>query len=137
MYKMRTKFGTKITPMNNTLKDMISRKNSPTATAFVADQAAVPETAYWTNFLNQDTAFFTGPEKLAKKFNYPVVYMNFSRPKRGYYIITPELMFDSPKDSAENEILEAFAKRLEKDILAEPTPWLWSHKRWKHKRVVK
>lgn len=132
MSKMRTKFGTKITPVNNTLRDMVANRKSVTATAFIADQAASPETAYWTRFMNQNTAVFTGPEKIAKKFNYPVVYMNISRTKRGYYDIYPELMFENPAETADNEILETFTRRLEKEILKQPVTWLWSHKRWKH-----
>jgi KDO2-lipid IV(A) lauroyltransferase len=134
MSKMRTKFGTRITPVNNTLRDMVANRNQITATAFIADQTASPENAYWTTFLNQDTAVFTGPEKLAKKFNYPVVYMNVRRPRRGYYEVSPELLFLNPKDTAEGEISEAFTRRLEKEIILEPTTWLWSHKRWKHTR---
>ncbi|HPH46413.1 MAG TPA: hypothetical protein PKU83_05355 [Chryseolinea sp.] len=29
---------------------------------------------------------------------------------------------------------ERFTNRLEKEIILNPTYWLWSHKRWKHKR---
>jgi KDO2-lipid IV(A) lauroyltransferase len=134
MSNMRTKFGTRITPVNNTLRDMVANRKEVTATAFIADQTAGAENAYWTTFLHQDTAVFTGPEKLAKKFNYPVVYMNVHRPKRGYYEVTPELLFRTPKDTAEGEISEAFTKRLEKEILLEPATWLWSHRRWKHTR---
>lgn len=134
MSGMRTKFGTRITPVNNTLRDMVAHRQEITATAFIADQTATPENAYWTNFLNQDTAVFTGPEKLAKKFNYPVVYMNVHRTKRGYYEVTPELLFDNPKTSNEGEICEVFTRRLEKEIIFQPHTWLWSHRRWKHKR---
>jgi Kdo2-lipid IVA lauroyltransferase/acyltransferase len=132
MRGMRTKFGTRITPVNQTLRDMVANRNQVTATAFIADQTASPENAYWTTFLNQDTAVFTGPEKLAKKFNYPVVYMNVSRKKRGYYEVTPELLFQNPAETAEDEISETFTKRLEEEILKNPVTWLWSHKRWKH-----
>jgi KDO2-lipid IV(A) lauroyltransferase len=134
MSGMRTKFGTRITPVNNTLRDMVANRSQITATAFIADQTASPENAYWTTFLNQDTAVFTGPEKLAKKFNYPVVYMNVRRPRCGYYEITPELLFLTPKDTADGEVSEAFTQRLEKEIILEPTTWLWSHRRWKHSR---
>jgi Kdo2-lipid IVA lauroyltransferase/acyltransferase len=134
MTGMRTKFGTKITPINNTLRDMVANRKAVTATAFIADQTASPENAYWMNFLNQDTAVFVGPEKLAKKFNYPVVYANVKRIKRGYYEIFPELMVDEPKNTPDNFILETFTHRLEKEINAEPTVWLWSHRRWKHVR---
>lgn len=132
--KMRSRFGTQIIPMSQTLRDMVANKDKVTTTAFIADQTATPENAYWTTFLNQDTAVFNGAEKLAKKFNYPVVYMNVRRMKRGYYEIFPELLFENPKDTKENEISEAFIKNLEREILKDPSIWLWSHRRWKHNR---
>lgn len=135
MQGMRTKFGTKITPVNNTLREMVANRHTTTATAFIADQTATPDNAYWTNFLNQDTAVFNGPEKLAKKFNYPVVFMNVKRTQRGYYEIFPELLIAEPKHSTDNYILETFSQRLEKEIRLDPSIWLWSHRRWKHKRT--
>jgi KDO2-lipid IV(A) lauroyltransferase len=136
MSGMRTRFGTRITPVEKTLRDMVGYRSEITATAFIADQTASKKNAYWTPFLNQDTAVFTGPEKLAKKFNYPVVYMNLQRVKRGYYEIKPELLFETPAVTADNEITVRFTNRLEADIKHDPIPWLWSHRRWKHKRIA-
>jgi Kdo2-lipid IVA lauroyltransferase/acyltransferase len=134
MVGMRTRFGTRITPVEKTLRDMVAFKEEITATAFIADQTATAKNAYWTNFLNQDTAVFTGPEKLARRFNYPVVYMHVQCMRRGYYEVTPELLFSTPQEAGENEISEVFTKRLEQEIIRDPAYWLWSHKRWKHKR---
>ncbi len=134
MVSMRTRFGTRITPVDKTLREMVAHQKKITATAFIADQAASAKNAYWTTFLNQDTAVFTGPEKLAKRFNYPVVYMNVRCVQRGYYEVTPELLFAQPESTSENEISEIFTKRLEEEIILNPTYWLWSHKRWKHTR---
>lgn len=134
MVKARTKFGTKITPMQNTLRDMVSNRSLISATAFIADQAAYRESAHWMTFLHQDTSVFTGSEKLATKFNYPVVFMNVKRIKRGYYEVIPELLTATPKATQPNEITEIFTKTLEKEIIKDPSIWLWSHKRWKHKK---
>jgi KDO2-lipid IV(A) lauroyltransferase len=114
---------------------MVANRKKITATALIADQTASPLNAYWTTFLNQDTPVYVGPEKLAKKFNYPVVYMNVKRLKRGYYEVIPELLFAHPQETADNEILEGFMNRLESEIKIDPSIWLWSHKRWKHKRI--
>ena len=133
--KTRTKFGTRITAVNQTLRDMVTNRKNVTATAFIADQAASSANSYWTTFLHQDTSVFNGPEKIAVKFNYPMVYMRMQRPRRGYYDLTPELLFDDPASTSEGEILETFTKRLEKDIITDPVIWLWSHRRWKHKRT--
>jgi KDO2-lipid IV(A) lauroyltransferase len=136
MTKARTKFGTRITPVNQTLREMVASRNNVTATAFIADQAAVTAHSYWTTFLHQDTSVFNGPEKIALKFDYPVVYMGIKRIKRGYYELTPELLFANPASTSEGEILEKFTRHLEKDIISDPVIWLWSHRRWKHKRPV-
>ena len=132
--KMRTKFGTKIIPVLTTVRDMVAVRKEVTATAFIADQKAAPETAYWTTFLNQDTSVFQGTEKLSKKFGYPVVYMSVNKIKRGYYEITPELLCADPKNTSDFEISELFIQRLEKEINNNPVTWLWSHRRWVHER---
>ncbi|HLT81558.1 MAG TPA: lysophospholipid acyltransferase family protein [Cyclobacteriaceae bacterium] len=132
--RMRQRFGIKIIAEGRTLREMAAARNSVTATAFVADQSAPRDHAYWTTFLNQDTSIYTGPEKLAKKFNFPIVFVNMHKIRRGYYEMAIELLCENPAETEEGAISEAFARRLEKDIIASPATWLWSHKRWKHKR---
>ncbi len=132
--KVRSKFGNVVTPMDQILRSMLKNRENLTAYAFVSDQTPSPKKAHWMNFLNQDTAVFTGVEKIAQKLNLPVVYIAIERTKRGYYHIQPEVLFENPKETKEGEIMEVFMKRLEKDIQANPQYWLWSHKRWKHKR---
>ena len=135
IYRMRTRFGSEIVPVDKIMRYMVDTKDELVATAFIADQAAWAHTAYWTQFLNQQTPVFTGPEKIAIKFNYPVVYMSVQRIKRGYYQVVPELLFTNSKETKPTEISEAFTNRLEKDILENPAIWLWSHKRWKVKQT--
>ena len=135
MTRTRTRFGTRITPVTQTLRDMVANRNQLTATAFVADQYAPGSTSHWTTFLNQDTSVFTGPEKLAVRFNYPVVYINVVRTFRGRYDVYPELLVANPSETSTNEIAEAFIRRLEREIIRDPVPWLWSHRRWKYKRT--
>ncbi|MEQ8359624.1 MAG: lysophospholipid acyltransferase family protein [Cytophagales bacterium] len=131
----RTKFNTKIVPKKEALRAMIGYKKTISATALIADQAPNPVTsALWMDFLNQETAVFNGPEKISKMMDYPVVYMDVNRVKRGHYEVTAKLLFDKPKETEEKEITIAFNKILEEGILDRPATWLWSHKRWKHKR---
>lgn len=133
--RSRTKFSTKIVPKSNTLRSMIANRKVLSATALIADQAPHPiNSAIWIEFLNQDTPVFVGPEKIAKKLDYPVVYMQVERVKRGYYEVHPTLLAEHPKETDETEITRAFNKILEAGIQRRPETWLWSHKRWKHKR---
>lgn len=131
---MRTRFGTKLIEMKNTVRDMLSQKNELNATAFIADQTPAPETAYWTKFLNQDTPVFWGTEKIARKINYPVLFTNVKRVRRGYYEIFVETLVENPAGTQVGEISELHTRRLEQEIILQPELWLWSHRRWKHKK---
>lgn len=136
VYHMRTRLGNKLYAMNESFRGMVRDRNELTATAFIADQTPSPKGAYWTNFLNQDTPVFVGTAKIARKLNYPVVYVSVHRLKRGYYELKGEILIDDPGKMSEDEISEIHTKRLEQDINEEPYLWLWTHRRWKHKRPV-
>jgi len=134
MYHMRSRFGTKMTPMKTAFKEMLAHRKEVTATVFISDQTPMPESAYWTTFLNQDTPVFKGTEVIAKKMNLPVVYCCVKKVKRGYYEMFAETLVDDPSTTADGEISEMHTRRVEKDIVAMPASWLWSHRRWKYVR---
>lgn len=131
---MRTRLGNRLYAMNEVLRGMVRDRSELTATAFIADQTPQPNGAYWTTFLNQDTPVFVGTEKIAQKFKYPVIYLSIKRPKRGKYVMECELLVEKPENTSENQISEMHTKRLEQDIIENPEIWLWTHRRWKHKR---
>ena len=134
VYHMRTRLGNGLYAMKNTLRGIVSNRREVTATAFIADQTPSPKNALWMDFLNQDTPVFMGTEKIASKFNYPVIYMSINRPRRGKYAINMQLVSDKPNELAEGELTKKYTQLLEKDIIEDPTIWLWTHRRWKHKR---
>jgi KDO2-lipid IV(A) lauroyltransferase len=134
IYRMRTRFGTRLIAMKDTLKDMLKNRDLLTATAFIADQAPLPDRAYWMNFLNQDTPVFLGIEKIALKIRYPIVYATIRRVKRGYYKIFAERIELPSTRGKTGEITEIHTGRLEADIRSQPENWLWTHRRWKHER---
>ena len=90
--------------------------------------------AFWVNFLGRETAFLHGPELYAKKYNYPVIFTDIQRVKRGYYELWLSVISDNSADCADQEITTRYAKKLEEAILNKPENYLWSHKRWKHQK---
>lgn len=134
VYHMRTRLGNRLYAMKEVLRGMVRDRDLITATAFIADQTPMPEGAFWMQFLNQDTPIFTGTEKISKKFKYPVVYLTIKRPKRGLYTMECELLTEHPETTADDEISSMHTRLLERDIKNNPELWLWTHRRWKHKR---
>lgn len=134
LYKMRTRFGTKLIAMKDTFKEMIRNRAEISATAFIADQTPPPDNAYWTTFLNQETPVFWGTELIAKKLNQPVIYVTVKRTGRGYYKIFAEELVTEPAKTETGKISELHTRKLEKDIIECPEIWLWSHKRWKYSK---
>lgn len=135
IYRARTRLGNGLYAMKNALRGMLSDRSKVTATAFIADQTPSNQNAHWMEFLNQDTPVFAGTEKIARKLKYPVIYISVKRPKRGIYTIEPELLFEHPEETTETEISQKHTKRLQQDIHQQPEIWLWSHRRWKRKRL--
>lgn len=90
--------------------------------------------SHWFRFLNQDTVFFDGAEKLALKCRLPVYFISMTRVARGCYEAGVELLYDGEEQVAPNEITGRYVKCLEREIVGNPDLWMWSHRRWKHKR---
>ncbi|MFW5493174.1 MAG: lysophospholipid acyltransferase family protein, partial [Prevotella sp.] len=85
----------------------------------------------WLPFLHHDTPVFTGAERIMRKMNNAIFYVDMSRPRRGYYTMTYRLITKEPQKLAEHEVTRRFFAMLEETIRREPAYWLWTHNRWK------
>ncbi len=132
--RLRMQNGVKMVSMKHALRQMIRLKNDLTLHAFIADQKPPRQGAQWLTFLNQETAFFTGAEKISRKLKRPVFVALMSKPKRGFYEVHVTKICDDPNDLAEGEVTARFAALLETEIRRRPELWLWSHRRWSLKR---
>ncbi len=90
--------------------------------------------SHWFRFLNQDTIFFDGGEKLALRCGLPVYFVRMRRVRRGRYEMSFEQIYDGEEQVPAYEITERYVRRLEAMIREQPELWMWSHRRWKHKR---
>lgn len=136
-HQLRTRFGMELVPMSSTLRRIISykREGINTLTALVADQTPPKnDIHFWIDFLNHDTPVYMGVEKLARKFDMVVFFFKIKKVKRGYYELEAEVISDDPLSLDEHDLTKMHIKRLEEHILEQPEYWLWSHRRWKHKR---
>lgn len=134
---IRSRMGTVNISMAESLRRVAeyNAAKQPIIVGFISDQAPFWNNIhYWTPFLNHDTPVLSGSERICKKFNYAAVYLDITRPKRGYYQADCVLLAPNSKETEEFEITEKYFRALEKTIQRAPQYWLWTHKRWKRTR---
>jgi len=135
MFKQRTRFGVNAVPMEQILRVMSSNLSTTTVTAFIGDQSpSSTKGVHWSHFLNQDTAFMMGSEKIGQKFDMSLIYLSCEKVGRSRYNARTRLLTDKPKDCQPGQITEMIAQAVEAEIRQQPSYWLWSHRRWKHKK---
>jgi Kdo2-lipid IVA lauroyltransferase/acyltransferase len=102
---------------------------------FASDQTPrITDKTYWNTFMGIETPIHVGAEVLAKTYDLNVAFLKSHRTKRGYYEATIELLSDNVNAVPDYEISENFMRKVEAQIYEAPEFYLWSHKRWKHRR---
>lgn len=123
-----------VVPKNDILRSLLTLRREGTRSIFgyISDQGPKWENIHlWLNFLNHDTPVFTGGERIMRKMNDAVFYVDMTRPRRGYYACRFRLITRTPQTLPEHEITRRFFSLLEESIRREPRYYLWSHNRWK------
>lgn len=135
--RIRTHFGSQVVTKEGTYRKVVQLKRDhiPGVFGLVADQTPSRKNIhYWTDFLNQDTPMYSGPDRMARQTGFAVVYADVRKLSRGHYQTEYVLLSDDPQSEAPEAITERYARAMEQTILRDPAYWLWTHKRWKHKR---
>jgi len=134
IYNLRIRFGSVNVEVNE-LFDVLSslkQQGKMGMIGLISDQSPSRKgIKYQSQFLNQRTPVITGTEIIAKKYDFPVYFVQIRRVKRGYYTCNPVPICLHPQESGKFEITEKYIRLLEQEIMAEPAYWLWSHRRWK------
>lgn len=132
----RSIHGTMLSPTSSTFETFQKHKYEKCIFILVADQSPSKSSkALWINFFNQETACIHGPEKYARMYNYPVIYIDIQRVKRGFYEIELSPITDNPANLKDGELTQLYMNKLEEVIRKNPENWLWTHRRWKRKKT--
>ncbi len=133
MKNNRERFGMKLLTMRATRRAFETK--NPFVLVLIADQStSTTHNAIWADFFNTDTPCIHGPETYAKRYDIPVVFGYFYRVKRGYYRVKNTTLLTEPQKYEDGEITQMYMSKLEESIRQNPEQWMWTHKRWKHKR---
>lgn len=137
--EMRSRFGSENISKYEALRHILQlrRDGKKTCIGFISDQTPGWNSIHdWVDFLHQDTPVFTGTERIAKKVDAAIFFADIRRVRRGYYHLVLRRMTDEPKDFPDYALTEQYMRELEQIIRRQPHLWLWSHRRWKHRRAA-
>lgn len=137
MLDIRSRFGAVNIEMNETLRVLLRwrREGRTSMVGYISDQVPNWNSIHrWCDFLHHDTPVFNGAERIARRLDTAVYYIDVYRPRRGYYRAEFVPMAAHAADTAPGELTDTFYRLLETTIRREPAYWLWSHKRWKRTR---
>lgn len=127
----------KLVPFKEVYRTIEQYQDRPHAIFLLADQTpSDKKKSHWVSFFNQDTPFHRGPDNIARTYNYPVLYADLRRVKRGFYTVKLNVLVEDANQLEEMEVTKIYKNKLEQVIREHPQNWLWSHKRWKHKRYA-
>lgn len=112
------------------------KKGLLTINGFAADQSPKKNKAYhWNKFMGIDVPVHTGAEMLSKKLDLSVVFFSVKRVKRGFYETTFKTLTEAPNNFEDYKITDQFIALVENQIYEAPEYYLWTHKRWKHRKT--
>ena len=120
--------------MSETLRRIVEirRQGKLWIVGFIADQVPLWNNIHlWLDFLHHDTPVFTRSERIARKFDSDVYYLDIRRERRGYYLASFVLMAEHAASLPEGELTRSYFSLLEKSICRQPAFYLWTHNRWK------
>lgn len=133
----RTRFGAHAIQRDEVARETVKRKNILRAVATMADQypGYGHDKKFIAMFLNQQTVFFYGTNQLASLMQYPVLFYEIKKLKRGYYQTKAIKLAEPPHRKDSYEVIEKYISAVEKAIKENPSNWLWSHNRWKKRHL--
>lgn len=135
--RLRQRMGAECIAMQDTLRKVLEYKNKkqPIVIGYISDQKPFWNNIHhWVDFLHHDTPVLTGTERIARRMNHAVFYMDVRRIRRGYYEAEFKLITREPQTMKEFELTDIYYQHLEQSILRAPEFWLWSHNRFNRTR---
>ncbi|MDO4715837.1 MAG: lysophospholipid acyltransferase family protein [Bacteroidales bacterium] len=136
-YELRTRFGSHNINKYDVVRSLLRlrRSGKKVVCGFISDQSpSMRSTHAWVDFLHQETAIFTGAERIGQKLNAAYYFVDIERTSRGHYRVTYRPIFSPITSDTDYPITRQYMALLETMINRQPSLWLWSHRRWKFTR---
>ena len=132
---LRSRFGATMVPDRRVPIHTLRRRKQPRALAMVADQDPTLASARReTTFFGHPTTFYFGPEAITRAVRGALFYVAVERTHRGHYRVAMEPLVRHDEELPEGAMTDRYAARVEAQIRAHPSDWLWAYRRWKKRR---
>ena len=135
--EIRSRFKANLITTKETVTYIVENKknNLQSVYGFASDQSPkVTSTFHWQKFMGIEVPVHTGAEMLSKKYDMNVIFLKVKKIKRGFYEASLEVLSSNAQEVPNYEITDNFLKLVEQQIYEAPEYYLWTHKRWKHRR---
>ena len=134
---IRSRFKANLITTKETIPTIINnnRNKELSIYGFASDQSPrISSVFHWQKFMGIEVPVHTGAEMLSKKYDMNVIFVKVKKLKRGYYQASFEILSENAQEVPNYEITDKFLKLVEHQIIEAPEYYLWTHKRWKHRR---
>ena len=131
--RLRQRMGAECIAMQDTLRKVLEYKNKkqPIVIGYISDQKPFwTNIHHWVDFLHHDTPVLTGTERIARRMNHAVFYMDVRRIRRGYYEAEFKLITREPQTMKEFELTDIYYQHLEQSILRAPVQQELRSRQW-------
>ena len=125
------RFGVDLVPVKEVRARLVHSRHEARIWTIVADQRPGRSRCH-APLCGRRTAFFTGPERIARALRWPVYYLSCRRAAPGRYRCAVDKIAEPPyREEPNGAVMERYAEKLQADIDHAPADWLWSHDRWR------
>lgn len=134
---IRSRFKANLIATKESVPCIISNKRNKLLSiyGFASDQSPKASAAFhWQKFMGIEVPVHTGAEMLSKKFDMNIIFLKVKKVARGHYEASFEILSENPKAIPNYEITDKFIQLVEQQIYEAPEYYLWTHKRWKHRK---
>lgn len=135
--RIRSKFDAELIPTNKTSEVLEHNylNNIKSLYGFASDQSPqLRNNNYWHKFMGIEVPVYIGAELFSKKWDMNMMFIKVKKVKRGFYEAEFEALSNTVKEIPDFEIMDVFLSKVEQQILEAPEYYLWTHRRWKHRR---
>jgi len=131
----RERFGLSVVPAKRFAETIKSENDKKIViSGLIADQSPGAAYKYWEPFFGVNVPFYNGPERIAVELNHSFWFLNIRKTRRSYYHLNLELITGNAAEFAPGELTRIYIEKTENLIRQYPENYLWTHRRWKHRK---